>query len=173
MNSILTSIGIDPGILMIILMIIDIVLIFFVLSLSMQVKRTNARYKSFMKGADGISLEKEIKARMRKMEKSSANVTAYKQAIEELQNTQKNTVHKYGMVKYDAFDDVGGKLSFVLAMLDDNNTGFVLNAVHSKENCFLYLKEIVKGESYIMLSDEEIQALRIAEHYGMDDETIE
>ncbi len=75
---------------------------------------------------------------------------------------------KYGIVKYDAFDDVGGKLSFVLSMLDQNNTGFVLNAIHSRENCFLYIKEIVKGESYIMLSEEEVEALRRAVTYGSD-----
>ena len=46
--------------------------------------------------------------------------------------------------------------------LDKENTGFILNAIHSRDNCFLYLKEIVKGESYIMLSTEEIDALRQA-----------
>ena len=61
---------------------------------------------------------------------------------------------KYGVEKYDAFDDVGGKLSFALALLDKNNTGLILNAVHSRDNCFLYLKEIVKGESYVVLSQE-------------------
>ena len=45
----------------------------------------------------------------------------------------------------------------------------MLNAVHSKENCFLYIKEIMKGESYIMLSNEEVEALRIAKRYGNDD----
>ena len=54
------------------------------------------------------------------------------------------TLNKYGIVKYDAFDDVGGKMSFALAMLDKENTGFILNAIHSRDNCFLYLKEIVK-----------------------------
>ena len=72
-------------------------------------------------------------------------------------------------MKYDAFDDVGGKLSFVLALLDDTDTGFVLNAVHSRENCFLYIKEIMKGESYIMLSNEEVEALRIAKRFGTDE----
>ena len=71
-------------------------------------------------------------------------------------------MNKYGIVKYDAFDDVGGKLSFALAMLDSNNSGFILDAIHSRDNCFLYLKEIVNGESYIMLSDEEIRALKEA-----------
>ena len=69
---------------------------------------------------------------------------------------------KYGIEKYDAFDDVGGKLSFALAMLDMDNSGIILNAVHSRDNCFLYMKEIVKGESYVMLSQEEVEALRKA-----------
>ena len=82
--------------------------------------------------------------------------------INEMKTIQNSTMNKYGSVKYDAFDDVGGKLSFAFAMLDKSDTGVVLNAVHSRENCFLYIKEIVKGESYIMLSEEEIEALRIA-----------
>ena len=75
---------------------------------------------------------------------------------------------KYGVEKYDAFDDVGGKLSFAFAMLDSNNSGVVLNAVHSRDNCFLYLKEIVKGESFVMLSQEEVEALRKAVNYGLE-----
>ena len=74
---------------------------------------------------------------------------------------------KYGVEKYDAFDDVGGKMSFVLALLDKNNTGVILNAIHSRDNCFLYLKEIVKGESYVMLSQEEVEALRKAVNFGL------
>ena len=74
---------------------------------------------------------------------------------------------KYGVEKYDAFDDVGGKLSFALALLDKNNTGLILNAVHSRDNCFLYLKEIVKGESYVVLSQEEVEALRKAVNFGL------
>ena len=74
---------------------------------------------------------------------------------------------EYGVEKYDAFDDVGGKLSFALALLDRENTGVILNAVHSRDNCFLYLKEIVKGESYVMLSQEEVEALRKAVNFGL------
>ena len=46
----------------------------------------------------------------------------------------------------------------------------ILNAVHSRENCFLYLKEIVKGESYVMLSQEEVEALRKAVNFGLGEE---
>ena len=77
------------------------------------------------------------------------------------------------MEKYDAFDDVGGKLSFALALLDKNNTGLILNAVHSRDNCFLYLKEIVKGESYVMLSQEEVEALRKAVNSSIAEEAAQ
>ena len=69
----------------------------------------------------------------------------------------------------DAFDDVGGKLSFALALLDKENTGIILNAVHSRDNCYLYLKEIVKGESFVMLSQEEVNALRKAVNFALDE----
>ena len=122
-----------------------------------------------MKGQNGSSLEKDINKRMGKIDKYAKSFGAIDDSIVLLRETMQKSVHKYGIVKYDAFDDVGGKLSFVLALLDDSDTGFVLNAVHSKENCFLYIKEIMKGESYIMLSNEEIEALRIAKRYGNDE----
>lgn len=172
MSNMLSSMGIDPGIIMILLMVLDVVLLIAVFELRMKVSRMNTRYRSFMRGEDGASLERTLKKEMHKLRKSSANIEGFESQLQEVTRTLKKSVHKYGMVKYDAFDDVGGKLSFVLAMLNDDNSGFVLNAVHSKENCFLYLKEVVKGESYIMLSDEEIQALRIAENYGNETEEL-
>ena len=75
--------------------------------------------------------------------------------LADLKKIQGMTLNKYGIVKYDAFNDVGGKLSFALAMLDKENSGFVLNAIHSREGCYTYVKEIVKGESYIVLGEEE------------------
>lgn len=84
-----------------------------------------------------------------------------------LKKNMEKMFNKYGVEKYDAFDDVGGKLSFALALLDKENTGLILNAVHSRDNCFLYLKEIVKGESYVMLSQEEVEALRKAVNFGL------
>ena len=161
--------GIDASVMIILLLVLEIGLVLAVFIMSAKVRRMNARYMSFMKGQNGSSLEKDINKRMGKIDKYAQNFGAMDDSIIALKETMQKTVHKYGIVKYDAFDDVGGKLSFVLALLDDSDTGFVLNAVHSKENCFLYIKEIVKGESYIMLSNEEVEALRIARRYGNDE----
>jgi hypothetical protein len=74
----------------------------------------------------------------------------------------KFTFQKVGLVKYDAFHEMGGKLSFSLALLNEVNDGFVLNAVHSREGCYTYVKEIIGGNSVILLSPEEKEALDMA-----------
>ena len=67
-----------------------------------------------------------------------------------------------GLVKYDAFNEMGGKLSFSLAMLDVKNNGFIINAMHTREGCYTYIKEIIDGNSVIVLSGEEQEALNNA-----------
>ena len=73
-----------------------------------------------------------------------------------------NNYQKVGIVKYDAFNEMGGKLSFALTLLDGNNSGWVINAMHSREGCYTYIKEIVRGESYIELAEEEAESLEQA-----------
>ena len=168
MSEIFTAMGIDPGIIIIILMVAIIGLIFVVMNFYRIVKRMEDRYTFFMKGEDGKSLERGFIRKFNQIEKMSDITDKIADNIGNIESIQNRSLIKYGIVKYDAFDDVGGKLSFALALLDQTDTGFVLNAIHSKENCFLYIKEIMNGESYIILSDEEIQALRIARKYGDD-----
>lgn len=156
------SIGIDVGIPVLLLMVLVIILLFTVMNLSMKLNRLNQKYKTFMKGKDGHSLEKEFNLRFKEIDKLMKQSAIHQEDIEEIRRTLDRSPRKYGIVSYDAFDDVGGKLSFALAMLDKDNTGFILDAIHSRENCFLYIKEVVKGESYIMLSEEEVAALKRA-----------
>ena len=73
-----------------------------------------------------------------------------------------STFQKLGIIKYDAFNQMGGKLSFCVALLDENNNGFIINSVHSTEGCYSYTKQIIKGHSDIDLGKEERQALEMA-----------
>lgn len=169
MSTIFDSMGIDSGIIIIVLLVIVVILIGFMISNGMRLTRLERKYKMFMKGSDAQSLEKTF---VRKFAQIDRLYEAKDQHDHELLFIKKNLdkmFSKYGVEKYDAFDDVGGKLSFALALLDKDNTGLILNAVHSRDNCFLYLKEIVKGESYVMLSQEEVEALRKAVNFGLGD----
>ena len=167
MSSIFDNLGIDPGIIIIILLVLTIFLLVKSVSSSMRLNRLERKYKTFMKGSDAQSLEKIFVRKFAQIDKLYEAKEDHDHDISFIKKNLNVMFSKYGVEKYDAFDDVGGKLSFALALLDKNNTGLILNAVHSRDNCFLYLKEIVKGESYVVLSQEEVEALRKAVNFGL------
>ncbi|MEE0955301.1 MAG: DUF4446 family protein [Eubacterium sp.] len=152
--------------------IIVLLLILIVVNFRMfrHVSDLERKYRLFMKGTDGYSVEKALSSRVRDIDKLLADNEKNRADLNSVMKVDHNSLKKYGIVKYDAFEDVGGKMSFALAMLDESNTGFVLNSVHSKDDCFVYLKEVVKGESYTMLSTEEKQALQKAAEFSSSDE---
>ena len=80
---------------------------------------------------------------------------ANKDSIRTLNRNQRASFQKYGVVRYNAFKGMGGNLSFAYAMLDYTNSGFILNCVHSREGCYLYLKEVDMGKTDVVLGNEE------------------
>lgn len=164
-SSILNALGVDPGIILVLMMILMIFVLLYLARVSIKQTRFLKRYRIFMRGKDAVSLEKAFAQKFLEVDKLME--LSKNQALElgRIKATLARTTNKIGIVKYDAFPDVGGKLSFALAMLDESNSGFVLNAIHSREGCYTYVKEIVKGESYIVLGQEEKDALRMAVNY--------
>mgnify|MGYP001007468774 CR=1 FL=1 len=165
MSTIFDSIGIDPGIVIIILLIVVLVLIASTVSSNMRLTRLERKYKMFMKGSDAQSLEKTFVRKFAQIDHLFEAKEDHEKAIRTLAKHFKLLYSKYGVEKYDAFDDVGGKLSFALALLDYTNTGFVLNSVHSREGCYLYLKDVERGETEVLLGAEEKEALEQALGY--------
>lgn len=164
--SIIEEMGTNTFIIVLLLAIL-VVLLLNVMRNDMRLSRMERKYKMFMKGSDAASLEKQFSRKLNQIDHLYEAKEDHEQAINYIKKQFNLIFSKYGVEKYDAFDDVGGKLSFALALLDKSNTGLILNAVHSKDNCFLYLKEIVKGESYVMLSQEEVEALRKAVNFNL------
>lgn len=171
MDSILFKMGFDPGYLLILLLILVIVLAGLYLNLNMKFVRLRNKYNIFMKGKDGKTLENSMLERFEILEYLIQNDKEVKKEVNQIRKKAKDGYQKLGIVKYDAFNEMGGKLSFALTMLDDRDTGWLINAMHSREGCYTYIKEIVKGESYIELSEEELESLQRAKlqsAYGID-----
>lgn len=158
----LADLGVDPIFLLIGLLVLIIILLVMIIKTKSQMKKLEARYEDFMRGKDGESLENLILTRFDEVDKLKKSDVKKTKALNDIIENLDKSYQKVGIIKYDAFHEMGGKLSFVLAMLTKENDGFILNAVHSREGCYTYVKEIVKGESYIPLADEEQQALEEA-----------
>jgi len=164
-ENIVSSLGFDPGIILIFLMVLMVFVLLYLVRVSMKMSRFMNRYKIFMKGKDAASLETAFAQKFLDVDHLIEVTKNQNLEIAHLKELLARTTNKIGIVKYDAFPDVGGKLSFALAMLNEENSGFVLNALHNRDGCYTYIKEIVKGESYIQLGQEEKEALKQAVAY--------
>lgn len=123
-----------------------------------------------MKGRNGKTLEDSLREKFGEVDAIVKVTKQNRNDIKEMSKKLDRNFRKTGIVKYDAFNEMGGKLSFAVAILDSNNNGWILNAMHSREGCYTYIKEIIKGESYIELAEEEAEALdkAIYENYDVD-----
>lgn len=147
---------------MIILVVLILVLI---VLLAVQISKTSKlkkRLDKFVLGKDGASLEQDIAGLYEDNKFLKTSADKNKKDIRTLYKRMENAYQKMGIVKYDAFNQMGGQLSFSLALLDENNNGFIINSVHSTEGCYSYTKEIKNGESSISLGKEEEEALATA-----------
>ncbi len=164
-NSMLNRWPIDPAIVIISLGTITLLLLIMTIICILQTNKLYRRYDKFMRGKDAESLEKTIMGIVEENKELRLQDKNTKDAVKVLSKSVKGSFQKFGMVKYNAFKGMGGNLSFAFAMLDMNNTGFILNSVHSREGCYLYIKDVVNGETEITLGNEEKEALEQALGY--------
>lgn len=166
MNSnFLNSIGlgnVDIGYLFLGLMVVDVVLVAALIFSILQINKFKNKYSKFMQGKNAGSLEEDIMALYEDNQYIKSSIETNRENIKELFAKHKKSFQKLGLVKYDAFKEMGGKLSFTLALLDEDNDGFLINSVHSSEGCYSYTKRIKNGDSEITLSNEEKVAVERA-----------
>lgn len=127
-----------------------------------QMKKLKKNYKIFMSGNSAKNLEETLIKRLDQIDSLIEANETNERNIQLIFKNMKFTYQKMGLIKYDAFHEMGGKMSFSLAMLDERDNGFIINAMHTREGCYTYIKEIVDGNSIIVLSEEEQEALNRA-----------
>ena len=151
--------GIDYSFFFIGLAGISFILLILVIVQMIQIGSLKKKYNKFMGGKDVKSLEKKLEKIVEDnkyiLEISDEN----KKNIRTINKEKELCFNKVGIVKYDAFKQMGGMLSFSIALLNEKDNGFILNSVHSSEGCYSYIKEIKAGLCEIELSNEEKEAL--------------
>lgn len=117
------------------------------------------KYKILLKGEKVANMESLILTRFAEIDVLKKNTTLVADSLKSISSMCAASLQKVGIVKYDAFEDVGGNLSYALCMLDRGNNGIIINVVHSSDRCMTYAKEVAEGKVYAVLSEEEKEAL--------------
>ena len=170
-SKILAGLSFDPGILIIGMFILMLLMLIYIYTLHRKQNQLDKKYRAFMRCVHGAkSLDEALQNKLQSLNKITDVNDSLNDRITRLEKSMGRSYQKMGIVKYDAFKEMGGKLSFACALLNDRDDGFIINSIHSKDGCYNYIKEIIKGESYIPLGDEEAEALEQAKQYGMGNE---
>ncbi len=161
-NSMLNRLIFDPAYLLIGLGVLTLILLIVVIVCLVRMKKLYRKYDAFMRGKDAESLEERILDQIEEIKNLKLEDRANKDSMKSINKKLQKTYQKLGLVKYDAFKGMGGQSSFALTLLDQMDNGIVMNAIHSREGCYLYIKEITGGESEIVLGKEEAESLKKA-----------
>lgn len=166
MNSnFLSQIGlgfIDLGLVVLISLVLIIVLLVWSIVSTSKLCKLRKRFDKFSGGKDARSLEKEIGKMFEDNNYIKEQTDKNRRDIKDIYRTLESTFQKVGLIKYDAYSQMGGKLSFALALLDENDNGFIINSIHGTDGCYVYTKEITAGICNISLGTEEEEALKTA-----------
>lgn len=139
--------------------IIILIMFIMILSSKRRIRRLNSKYMKFMNGLSGANIEEIL---YDCIEKTNSIVEKNKELDYQLNTIKRNMyycVQKVGIVRYNAFDNVGSDLSFSIALLDYNDDGVVISSLYSRDSSSSYAKPVERGKSKHALSAEEIKAI--------------
>ncbi len=160
------KIGINTDVMIICMFGLIFVLLLLVFVLLSKVTRLSSIYVKYMKGSNGKSLEETFQEKFKEIDKVIEEQTDIRSRLSMIEAVKEAGFCKFAVKKYDAFEGVGGKLSFSVCMLTDSNDGIILSAMHGTEGCYTYLKEVIKGKTFTKLSEQETEALSEALVYN-------
>lgn len=154
-------------VLVVALIIVMLITLFFLL---LDYLRIRKRYMEFMTGERGKSLEYTIYKRFREIDDLKVGQKDNDDQISIIYNQVRKSYNKIGIYKYDAFSIEkhvsGGTMSFCLTLLNPEDSGFIINTIHNRAGCHVYMKEIKNGVSEVKLAEEEQISLNMALNYG-------
>lgn len=142
--------------------ILLLVLILYIVNV-VKLKKIQKNYKSFLKKiGTSNNIEEDLRKFMERVEEVDKENEKLREALHNTNNVMSKCLRKVGIVRYTAFENLGSDLSFALALLDEENSGVVLNGIYSGDMSNIYAKPIKNGESTYTLSEQEKEAIKKA-----------
>ena len=143
-------------------LILNAVLFFMLSSESRKRRELELRLRRFTRGSGGDNLEDTMLRMFDEHEEIHQILDREDREIDEIQDRLRNAIQKVGVIKYDAFNQMGGNLSSSIALFNENNDGVIINTVQSVDGCYSYVKQIRDGRPDVDLGKEENEALEQA-----------
>jgi hypothetical protein len=121
-----------------------------------------ATHDELLGGGTGERASQRIAAVEQTLAEALGRLGRVEELVAELRGCAQTDLSRIGLVRYDAFDDAGSKLSYALALLNREGDGVVLSSIYSRSDCRTYAKAVERFMPVVAASEEELQAIRQA-----------
>lgn len=142
--------------------VILIVFTLWLLGLSFIFFKILSHYNRLVKKANGGNLEKALDKILENQALEEKEVEGLKEEITRIDSEGRLNLKRFGLLRYNPFNETGGDQSFSLAVLNGKGVGFVITGLHARDRTRVYVKPVEGGESKMGLSQEEKRAIKIA-----------
>jgi hypothetical protein len=127
--------------------------------LTRRVRAVTPQMRHLVRDMQGMNAAEMLEAHLANAEMATRRATEATTLAEALSRRQRISLQKVALVKYNADEKIGGRMSFSAALLDETDSGFILTSIYSLEECRVYAKRVEGGEPEQQLSQEERQSL--------------
>ena len=144
------------------LLLISIILLIMLVLNLIKTRKLSERMTFFMRDPKGDSLEEVLEEVLEDNREMKIRLKNNTNDLVKINEILINSITKTGIVKYNAFPGMAGKVSSSIALLNNENNGLIINCMHGPEGCYTYVKEIMNAKSINPLTKEDEEALKIA-----------
>jgi hypothetical protein len=141
------------------ILLLLVALLIWVGFLSFRFSKLQRQIFTLTSGAEEVDVLEAVSEHVRKVEEASRRQDRIIREQQRISERLGRTLQNVGLVRYNAFDDIGGELSFSLSLLSDEGDGIVLSNIRGRNESMVYAKGIERGRSKIALSEEEQEAI--------------
>lgn len=124
-----------------------------------RIKKFEASYRTLQTFTSGNELEDLLETYIQRLQDQDKKLKVCKERLDQIEERLRTGIDRVELVRFRAFDNVGSDLSFALALVNQEGSGVVLSAIHSREESMIYAKPVAKGESTYLLTDEEMEVI--------------
>lgn len=133
-----------------------------IIILSVALYRINKKLRAFMAGKDGASLEATLAWLTQKAAATDDTLHAHKEGLEMIDRRVKRSLRGYSLVRYNAYENVGGEQSFASGLIDEHEDGYILSVITNRNHVGVYAKKVNRGIADVSLTEQETDALNAA-----------
>ena len=153
-----------------ILLLLMLALAGWLVVLHRRVTHLRRTYSALLTGTDGQDLGELLSMYVEQMSLAASKADQLSKSSDRMERRIKNSIQRLGLVRFNAFEGIGGEQSFAVALLDERGDGVVVSSLQGRGENRLYAKPIRNWDSSYTLSVEEKEALTQARESDVDNE---